>query len=119
MSFQNELFRKNGLTTQQYNILRILRGQYPNPASIKNIRSRMLDKMSDASRIVEKLRLKGLIKRDVSNSDRRNVDVVITEKGLEMLTKLDPQMDQVLHALKNLSESEIHQLNELLDKMRG
>lgn len=119
MSVQSDLFKKHGLTTQQYNILRILRGQYPTPASIKTIRARMLDKMSDASRIVEKLRVKGWVVREVSESDRRNVDVVISPKGLEMLEKMDPYMEQVMDSLKNLDETEIQQLNHLLDKLRG
>lgn len=119
MSVQNDLFKKNGLTTQQYNILRILRGQYPNPASIKTIRARMLDKMSDASRIVEKLRVKGWVQREISPSDRRNVDVVITEKGLLVLEKMDPFMDQIMYSMQNLNETEVAQLNDLLDKFRG
>lgn len=119
MSVQNDLFKKHGLTTQQYNILRILRGQYPNPASIKTIRARMLDKMSDASRIVEKLRVKGWVQREISPSDRRNVDVVITEKGLLVLEKMDPFMDQIMYSMQNLNETEVAQLNDLLDKFRG
>lgn len=119
MGVQSDLFKKHGLTTQQYNILRILRGQYPNPASIKTIRARMLDKMSDASRIVEKLRVKGWVVREVSESDRRNVDVVISPKGLEILEKMDPYMQQVMDAMRNLDETEIQQLNYLLDKFRG
>lgn len=119
MGVQSDLFKKHGLTTQQYNILRILRGQYPNPASIKTIRARMLDKMSDASRIVEKLRVKGWVVREVSESDRRNVDVVISPKGLEVLEKMDPYMQQVMDAMRNLDETEIQQLNYLLDKFRG
>lgn len=119
MSVQNDLFKKHGLTTQQYNILRILRGQYPNPASIKTIRARMLDKMSDASRIVEKLRVKGWVQREISPSDRRNVDVVITEKGLLVLEKMDPFMDQIMYSMQNLNETEVALLNDLLDKFRG
>jgi DNA-binding MarR family transcriptional regulator len=119
INLQSGLFKKHGLTTQQYNILRILRGKYPAPASIKTIRARMLDKMSDASRIVEKLRVKGWVIREVSESDRRNVDVVISPKGLEILEKMDPFMDQALDSLKNLDEAEIFQLNQLLDKLRG
>ncbi|HSH66062.1 MAG TPA: MarR family transcriptional regulator, partial [Bacteroidia bacterium] len=77
------------LTVQQFNILRILRGQYPKPASIKLLKQRMLDKMSDVSRLVEKLRIKGLVERTTCSNDRRNVDVKITEKGLELLSKFD------------------------------
>jgi DNA-binding MarR family transcriptional regulator len=104
---------------QQYNILRILRGQYPKPATIKLIKERMLDKMSDASRIVEKLRLKGLVERTICPNDRRNVDVCITEKGLGLLTQLDKHDGEVDAKLSSLNTEEVAQLNSLLDKLRG
>ncbi len=119
LNYQVQYLKPYDITLQQYNILRILRGQYPQPATIKLIKERMLDKMSDASRIVEKLRLKGLAERNICVSDRRNVDVLITEKGLELLTALDPYVDEVNKRLSNLSENEIKKLNDLLDKMRG
>uniref|UniRef100_UPI003B3BD09D MarR family winged helix-turn-helix transcriptional regulator n=1 Tax=Spirosoma sp. TaxID=1899569 RepID=UPI003B3BD09D len=77
------------LTLQQYNVLRILRGQYPNPIKVADITERMLDKMSNASRLVDKLVAKQLVQRTECPSDRRAVDVIITEKGLNLLTKLD------------------------------
>jgi DNA-binding MarR family transcriptional regulator len=107
------------ITSQQYNILRILRGQYPKPASIKLIKERMLDKMSDASRIVEKLRIKQLVKRELCENDRRNVDVIITDKGLHLLKELDVIEDRSKKYLSSLNEKEVAQLNKLLDKMRG
>jgi len=117
--FQNSMFKKHQLTLQQYNILRILRGRHSEPASIKVIRARMLDKMSDASRIVEKLRLKGLVERSISQRDRRNVDVIITQKGMELLARLDPIDDMISERMCTLNEEEIGQLNFLLDKLRG
>ena len=116
---QTKLLKHFDVSLQQYNILRILRGQHPNPATVKLIKERMLDKMSDASRIVEKLRLKGLAERNISASDRRNVDVLITEKGLELLTRLDPHVDEMNKRLSNLDGNEIKKLNDLLDKLRG
>lgn len=114
-----EIFRKYHLTTQQYNILRILRGQYPMGITVKLIRERMLDRMSDTSRIVELLREKKLVERTISESDRRKMDVVITEDGRRLLKEIDDNenegMDKALH---NLSEVEIVQLNYLLDKLR-
>ena len=107
-----------GITPQQFNILRILRGQYPKPATIKLIKERMLDKMSDASRIVEKLRIKEFVERNICSSDRRNVDVCITEKGLDLLAKLDSYSDEMNDRLSNLNEEEIKNLNTLLDKLR-
>ena len=119
VDYQVKLFKPYGITMQQYNILRILRGQQPNPATIKLIKERMLDKMSDASRIVEKLRLKGLVDRNICPNDRRNVDVCITEKGLGLLSQLDKYDDEIDAKLSTLKKEEIIQLNDLLDKLRG
>lgn len=117
-SFLGDALKPYDLTVQQFNLLRILRGQHPSPASIKLLRERMLDKMSDASRLVEKLRQKGMVNREVSEVDRRNVDVVITEKGLETLSALDKYDNIYQERFSNLIEEEIVQLNSLLDKMR-
>lgn len=105
------------ITHQQYNILRILRGSAPQPLSTLQIRERMLDKMSDTSRIVDRLIIKGLVKKTVCVKDKRLVDVVITDKGQKLLKKLDQEAkdwDDII----NLSESESEQLSHLLDKMR-
>jgi len=110
---------KHNLTLQQYNILRILRGQYPNPATINILKERMLDKMSDASRIVERLVQKDLVKRCVSNKDRRAVDILISQKGLEILQKLDNEISLKDMLSNSLSEEEAIALSGLLDKMRG
>ena len=107
------------LTPKQYNVLRILRGQSPDPVTVKLIRERMLDKMSDASRIVERLRIKGLVRREICDDNRRAVDVYITEKGLKVLKKLDEQAIKWEEDLKNLSNDEAEQLNNFLDKLRG
>ena len=110
--------KPHDITQQQFNILRILRGQHPQPASVKLLKERMLDKMSDASRLVEKLRLKGLLERKVCKDDRRNVDVIITQKGLDLLASLD-HFDNFFSKIISLSENEVVQLNNLLDKLRG
>lgn len=117
--FHSQLLKRENMTSQQYNILRILRSQHPRPASVKTIRERMMDRMSDASRIVEKLRQKGLVERRTSEHDRRNVDVTITQKGLDLLNKLDYVEQAQETYLSNLNEAEIAQLNQLLDKLRG
>lgn len=112
-------FDKYHITMQQFNILRILRGQYPQPATINLLKERMLDKMSDASRIVERLVQKGLVSRCTNEKDRRAVDIMINENGLEILKTLDLEMN-IHETLKtNLSDEEADQLNMLLDKMRG
>jgi DNA-binding MarR family transcriptional regulator len=112
------LFKGSQITIQQYNVLRILRGQYPNPCCIKLIKERMLDRMSDASRIVDKLNAKELIKRTETQTDRRFVDVVITDKGLELLQSLDYIDETSEQFFKSLSIKEINSLNDLLDKLR-
>ncbi len=118
MNLYSTLFSKYDITSNQFNILRILRGQYPNPATVNLLKERMLDKMSDASRLVERLRLKGFIKRELKPNDRRCVDVVITDKGLHLLKEIDKLNDKHDSFLKNLSESEAKKLNSLLDKLR-
>lgn len=116
---QLQLFKPYGLTEPQYNVLRILRGQYPNPSTVNLIIDRMLDRMSNASRIVDKLEKKGLVQRKQSEYDRRAVDVIITEKGLNLLTELDGKMADWESEIRGLSEDEATQLNSLLDKFRS
>jgi DNA-binding MarR family transcriptional regulator len=115
----SKLLKPYRLTVQQFNLLRILRGQYPNPVTVKLIKERMLDKMSDASRLVEKLRVKGMVDRNICPKDRRTVDVIITRKGLKLLDKIDKKEKDFNQLLSNLKSSEIDQLNLLLDKLRG
>ena len=116
---QDSLFKDSDITVQQYNVLRILRGQYPNPCSIKLIKERMLDRMSDTSRIVDKLFTKKLLERNECPDDRRSVNVIISDKGLELLKSLDYIDDLSKQMLKSLSNDEIDTLNSLLDKLRG
>ncbi len=118
-SLQRGFFDKFSITVNQYNILRILRGQHPNPISINLLKERMLDKMSDTSRLVERLRAKGLVERKICKNDRRKSDVKVTSKGLELLSKLEPIDLEVERTLKALSNDEAEKLNNLLDKMRG
>ncbi|RYE16697.1 MAG: MarR family transcriptional regulator [Sphingobacteriales bacterium] len=112
-------FEKNNLTTQQFNILRILRGQYPKPATINLLKERMIDKMSDASRIVDRLVQKGLVTRCTNNRDRRAVDIVISEEGLKILSKMDAEFKTREVLKDHLTEEEAGQLSDLLDKLRG
>ena len=112
-------FDKYHITMQQYNILRILRGQHPHPATVNLLKERMLDKMSDASRIVERLVQKKLVSRCINDKDRRAVDIMISEEGLEILKKLDLEINIQDTLKNNLSETEANQLSHLLDKMRG
>ncbi len=115
---QDSLFKDSDVTVQQYNVLRILRGQYPNPCSIKLIKERMLDRMSDTSRIVDKLFIKKLLERNECPNDRRSVNVIITDKGLELLKSLDYIDELAKQNTKSLTQVEINTLNDLLDKLR-
>jgi len=119
MERTKELFASEDITPQQFNILRILRGSYPQPLSTLQIRERMLDKMSDTSRIVDRLITKALVKKGTCKSDRRLVDVVITDKGKKMLERLDNRQDELDKILGNLSEKEATILSDLLDKIRN
>ena len=109
----------HGITHQQFNILRILRGNHPTPLSTLTIRERMIDKMSDTSRIVDRLLSKGLVRKVICKKDRRLVDITITDKGLKLLEKLDGRQDEMDGILSNLSEKEASSLSKLLDKIRG
>lgn len=118
-SFLKEIFKKEEITLQQYNILRILRGSRPAPLSTMQIRERMMDKMSDTSRIVDRLLLKKLVTKKVASGDNRLVDVRISDKGMKLLKKLDNIEDQVAGFLANLSEEEAGHLSNLLDKIHA
>ncbi len=114
-----EILKPFDITSQQYNVLRILRGQYPSPATVNLIKSRILDKMSDTSRIVDRLIQKKYLEKSVNNYDKRAVDIIISEKGLALLKKLDKEIDLSSFISPNLTIEEAKQLNFLLDKMRG
>jgi len=107
------------ITLQQYNILRILRGSDPQPLSTLAIRERMLDKMSDTSRIVDRLVIKQLVTKRMCPSDKRLVDVSITHQGKEMLERIDARDSEMRGVMENLNEEELTTLNSLLDKLRG
>jgi DNA-binding MarR family transcriptional regulator len=108
-----------GITPEQYNVLRILRGQFPSPSTVNLIIDRMLNVSSNASRLVEKLRVKGLVERVECPEDRRAVNILITKKGLDLLEKLDKEEDVWTKKLRNLSEKEVKKLNKLLDLIRN
>lgn len=114
------MLKRHGLTVPQYNVLRILRGQHPNPIRVNDIIERMLDKMSNASRLVDKLVEKKLVLRSACSADRRAVDVVIGKAGLDLLKRLDPIQDEFMNNLSsNLNVEETQTLSNLLDKMRN
>jgi DNA-binding MarR family transcriptional regulator len=115
-----QFLKKHNVTQQQYNVLKVIRGfRSEAPVSIGFIKDRMLDKNSDVSRIVDKLYERGLITRCEKSTDRRQKDVDISDKGLELLSSMDECEKQVDTLLSNLTEDEVKQLNTLLDKIRG
>ncbi len=111
-------FKPYDITMQQFNILRILRGQMPNPCTVNILKERMLDKMCDASRMVDRLLQKGFIERCVNKKDRRAVDIKISSQGLDLLAQFDAITDPN-KLFSTLSDSEAKILNQLLDKVRS
>jgi DNA-binding MarR family transcriptional regulator len=119
VSRQSRIFKPHDISAEQYNVLRILRGRFPKPITVSSIQERMLNKMSNASRLVEKLKQKEMVKRTECPEDRRQVDVSITEKGLDLLELLDKEVKQFNMETIHLDKDEVEQLNHLLDKLRG
>jgi DNA-binding MarR family transcriptional regulator len=115
----DELLKPFGITPQQYNILRILKGQYPNSITLNNIKSRMLDKNSDVSRIVERMRKKNLLTRKINPSNRREVSISITSQGIELLKKINPFLKKYHNSIAHMPDDELIALNNLLDKLRN
>ncbi|HEY9045140.1 MAG TPA: MarR family transcriptional regulator [Ohtaekwangia sp.] len=107
-----------GITPEQYNVLRILRGSHPQTMMLAEISSRMIDKNSNCTRLVEKLRQKGLVTRELCEGNRRQVDIAITNKGLSLLKKMDVEMTWQ-NTFENISKNEAKELNRILDKLRG
>jgi DNA-binding MarR family transcriptional regulator len=118
-SFHRDFLKPHDISGPQYNILRILRGQFPKPATINLLKERMLDKMPDVSRLVDRLLIKGFVTRVTCSNDRRAVDIVISATGLTLLQTIDEQWHTADTSLAALSDDEKKQLNLLLDKLRG
>ncbi len=118
-SFIKTELDKSNITHQQFNILRILRGQHPKPATVNTIKERMLDKMSDASRIVDRLVIKDLVTRKVCKKDRRAVDILISQKGLDLLDGIRLEEAMTSRVQHGVTDNEALQLSDLLDKFRG
>lgn len=113
-------FKKHDLTAQQFNVMRILRGQKGKPANLSTIQERMIDKSSNTTRLIDKLIQKDLVKRQVCEKNRRKIEVFITQQGLDLLLELDPLVEQFnQHIVEQLSDNEIEKLNILLDKLRN
>ena len=120
LSMKNtETLKPFDLTPQQFNVLRILRGQHPKPATVNLLMQRMLDKSSNASRLVDRLLEKGFVTRETNRQDKRAVDVYISQKGMDVLETIDKTVVLLENHLDHLTESEARMLSTLLDKLRG
>lgn len=113
-----KFFRKHGLTTQQYNALRILRDQFPKPVSTSFLREKMLDKMSDASRLVSRLGGKGFVKVTQNPTDKRLVNIVISDEGRQIINDIDSNLHRLDAMVKGITEEEAENLVDLLYKVR-
>jgi DNA-binding MarR family transcriptional regulator len=114
----NTAFKEYNISIQQFNVLRILKGSDPKPVSVNDITDRMVDKMSNASRLVDKLKAKGLVEKSPCSYDRRQTDVSITQKGKLTLTQLNEVSAAIINDHSHVSEEDLKQLNETLDKFR-
>ncbi len=111
--------KKFGITPEQFNVLRILRGSHPKPMRLADITERMIDKNSNCTRLVEKLRLKKLVSREICEKNRRQVDIAITQEGQKVLAKIDAETENWMDTLKVISRAEASELNRILDKLRA
>lgn len=111
--------KAHGVTPEQYNVLRILRGSHPKKMMLAEVTTRMINKSSNATRLVEKLRQKTLVTREICENNRRQVDISITAKGLGLLKKIDAEAEAWIATMKNVTQAEAKELNRLLDKLRG
>jgi DNA-binding MarR family transcriptional regulator len=119
IDYSNEIFKSFDITSQQYNVLRILKGRYPNNASCSSVKEVMLDKNPDLTRLCDRLVSKGLIARDTDENNRRQVNIRITNEGIALLEKIKPFITKHNLKLQNLTDEEAETLSNLLDKMRG
>lgn len=111
--------KKFGITPEQFNVLRILRGSFPRPMMLTEITERMIDKSSNCTRLVEKLKQKGLVNRVTCEKNRRQVDISITDKGQALLKKIDTNQPAWVETMGKISKAEAKELNRILDKLRG
>jgi len=115
----NEVLKSHDLSPEQFNVLRILKGQNGNPTNMCVIQERMVAKTSNTTRLVDKLLLKELVTREICPDNRRKMEIAITQKGLNLLLEVNPKVDkhETIFA-QNLSQEELEQLNTLLEKLR-
>ena len=118
-SATNATLKPFGVSKEQFNVLRILRGQHPKPSTLQLISERMISKSSNATRLVEKLRMKGLVQRHQCAANRRKVDILITQQGLDLLDAIEPHLQPSGEWGGKITEEEAQELSRILDKLRG
>ncbi|MBH46402.1 MAG: MarR family transcriptional regulator [Flavobacteriaceae bacterium] len=114
----NSVLKARNISSQQFNVLRIIKGQHPSPVSVGDITSRMIDKMSNTSRLIRRLEKKDLVQRVNNPFDGRQINVFLTLRGAQILEKSNVLVNTVVHDHGHLSEEELIELNRLLDKIR-
>lgn len=107
-----------GLTPEQYNVLRILKGKHPEQMCVRDIAGRMIEKSSNVPRIIDRLEIKKLVKRNTSSVDKRETVILLTQAGINMLATVSPPLEKA-HDFNNLTDEELKQLNDLLDRFRN
>lgn len=115
-----EALKPFDISVPQFNVLRILRGQQGKPANLSTVQDRMVNQMSNTTRLVDKLLEKKLVERSVCEENRRKIEIFITQDGLELLKVIDPVIEKTEEEIaRNLSPEEIEHLNDLLEKLRS
>jgi len=117
--YLENFFKQHGLTAAQYNVLRVIKNNAPDPVTINMIKERMLHQNSDASRIVQRLVDAGLIKRVLSKVDKRAVDVVLSKQGAELVSKVEKKYEQALLPISDMKKTDVKELSRVLDKLMG
>ncbi|MDR6340954.1 DNA-binding MarR family transcriptional regulator [Filimonas zeae] len=115
----SDALKAYGLTPEQYNVLRILKGKYPDQMCVRDIAGRMIERSSNVPRIIDRLELKKLVKRSTSSEDKRETVITLTQPGINMLATVNDIMEATNSQVCHLSDIELEQLNDLLDKYRG
>lgn len=114
-----DTFKPFGITQQQYNVLRILKGRFPNPANPSEIKDVMLDKNPDLTRLCDRMITNGWISRDIDSKNRRKMNIAITQSGIDLLEKIAPLMNKAESKFNKMNDSDLEKLSHLLDKLRG
>ncbi len=115
----SDIIKSHNITLQQYNVLRILRGKYPKWANPGEIKAVMLDKNPDLTRLCDRMCVQGLISRTIDEANRRKMNICITDKGLEVLEQIDPEIHKIEQMMVHLQDAEAEHLSDLLDRLRG